>query len=278
MVCAGLALHFRALEIRHSKFKITAIPQMYNSRPSFFNNIPPVTKNLLIINMLIWAFMALLPAADRVLDKYFALYFFSSPAFQPYQLFTYMFLHGGFMHLFFNMFALLMFGRTIEYTMGSGRFLFYYISCGICAALVQMGIFALYINNLQGLMLPEQLSIVYEQGYGVLARGFNYSDPDMAALNAFINTPMVGASGAIYGVLLAFGFLYPNMPVYLFFIPVPIKSKWLIIGYFVLELLYGISGSADGVAHFAHLGGMIFGFLMLLYWKKKGVFRNHWFF
>ena len=83
MVCAGLAPHFRALEIRHSKFKITAIPQMYNSRPSFFNNIPPITKNLLIINILIWAFMALLPAADRVLDKYFALYFFSSPAFQP---------------------------------------------------------------------------------------------------------------------------------------------------------------------------------------------------
>ena len=272
---------------------------MYSSRPSFFSNIPPVTKNLLIINILIWAFMALIPAADRVLDKYFALYFFSSPAFQPYQLFTYMFLHGGFMHLFFNMFALLMFGRTIEYTMGSGRFLFYYISCGICAALVQMGIFALYIHNLQGIMTPDQLNVVYEQGYGVLARGYNYPPalegalklkaisyihaegypaPDMAALNAFVNTPMVGASGAIYGVLLAFGFLYPNMPVYLFFIPVPIKSKWLIIGYFVLELVYGISGSADGVAHFAHLGGMIFGFLMLLYWKKKGVFRNHWFF
>ena len=89
---------------------------------------------------------------------------------------------------------------------------------------------------------------------------------------------MLGASGAIYGVLLAFGFLFPNAPVYLFFIPIPIKAKWLIIGYFVLELVYGISDTASGVAHFAHLGGMIFGFLLLVYWKKKGVFSNHWFF
>lgn len=251
---------------------------MYNSTPSFFSNIPPVVKNLLLLNIIIWAFMALVPAADRVLDKYLALYYFTSPAFQPYQLFTYMFLHGGFMHLFFNMFALLMFGRTIELTMGSARFLFYYISCGICAALVQMGVFAIYIHNLEGIVPPDVVNQVLDQGWDLLQRGYNYSDPDCAALNAFVNTPMVGASGAIYGVLLAFGFLYPNLPVYIFFIPVPVKSKWLIIGYFVIELLYGISGSADGVAHFAHLGGMIFGFLLLLYWKKKGVFTNHWFF
>ncbi len=222
--------------------------------------------------------MTLLPSADHVLDKYLALYYFSSPAFHPFQLFTYMFLHGGFMHLFFNMFALLMFGRTIELTMGSSRFLFYYITCGICAALVQMGVFALYIDNLKGLLPPDVTAQVIEQGWDLLQRGYNYADPDCAALNAFINTPMVGASGAIYGVLLAFGFLLPNKPVYLLLVPVPIKSKWIIIGYFVLELVYGVSGSADGVAHFAHLGGMIFGFLLLLYWKKKGVFRNHWFF
>lgn len=222
--------------------------------------------------------MAIIPAADQVLNKYLALYYFSSPAFQPYQLFTYMFLHGNFMHLFFNMFALFIFGKTIEMAMGSARFLFYYVTCGICAALVQMGVFAIYIHNLEGLLPADVVQQVVEQGYGILQRGYNYTDPDCAALNAFINTPMVGASGAIYGVLLAFGFLFPNIPVYLFFIPVPIKSKWLIIGYFVIELLYGVSGSADGVAHFAHLGGMIFGFLILLYWRKKGIFNNHWFF
>ena len=188
-----------------------------------------------------------------------------------------MFLHGGFMHLFFNMFALFMFGRTIEMTMGSARFLFYYISCGICAALVQMGVFAIYIHNLESLLPAEAVKVVVEEGWGVLQSGYNYSDPDMGRLNAFINTPMVGASGAIYGVLLAFGFLFPNLPIYLYF-AIPVKAKWLIIGYFVLELVYGISGSADGVAHFAHLGGMIFGFVMLLYWKRKGVFNNHWFF
>ncbi len=251
---------------------------MYPSRQSFFQNIPPVVKNLLIINVLIWAFMALLPAAESFFDRNLALYYFYSPAFKPFQLFSYMFLHGGFMHLFFNMFALVMFGRTIEMTMGSARFLFYYITCGICAALVQMGVFAIYINNLEGILPAEAANEAINRGFDLIQNGYNFQDPDLARLNAFVNTPMVGASGAIYGVLLAFGFLFPNIPVYIFFIPVPIKAKWLIIGYFVLELLYGVSGSADGVAHFAHLGGMIFGFLLLRYWKKKGVFGNHWFF
>lgn len=222
--------------------------------------------------------MAFSPAIDRFMDHYLALYYFSSPAFNAVQLFTYMFLHGGFTHLFFNMFALFMFGRTIEMTMGSARFLFYYISCGIGAALVQMGVFALRIHYLEGLMPADVAQQVIEEGWQVIQNGYNYSNGTYAALNAYVNTPMVGASGAIYGVLLAFGFLFPNMPVYIFFIPVPVKAKWLVIGYAVIELLYGVGGSADGVAHFAHLGGMIFGFLLLLYWKKKGVFNNHWFF
>lgn len=222
--------------------------------------------------------MALSPVIDRFLDRHLALYYFTSPAFSPVQIFTYMFLHGGFTHLFFNMFALAMFGRTIEMVMGSARFLFFYITCGICAAFVQLGVFAIYIHSLTSILPTDVVSMVQTEGLNLLRQGYNYTDPDCAALNAFINTPMVGASGAIYGVLLAFGFLFPNMPVYIFFVPVPIKAKWIVIGYFVIELLYGITGSADGVAHFAHLGGMIFGFLLLVYWKKKGVFNNHWFF
>lgn len=222
--------------------------------------------------------MALMPAADKWFDSHLALYYFSSPAFRPFQLFTYMFLHGGFTHLFFNMFALFMFGRTIEMTMGSARFLFYYITCGICAALVQMGVFAVYIHNLEGLLPSDVAHQVVNEGWQLLQNGYNYSNPDYATLNAFVNTPMVGASGAIYGVLLAFGFLFPNLPIYMIFFPVPIKAKWIVSGYFVLELVYGVSGSADGVAHFAHIGGMIFGFLLLWYWRKKGVFNNHWFF
>ena len=117
------------------------------------------------------------------------------------------------------MFALLMFGRTIEMTMGSARFLFYYITCGICAALVQMGVFAIYINSLEGNFPPDIAYRAIHEGFDLIQSGYNYSDPDLAKLNAFVNTPMVGASGAIYGVLLAFGFLFPNLPVYLILVP-----------------------------------------------------------
>lgn len=253
---------------------------MYDTRSSFFSNIPPVVKNLLIINTLIFLLMALMPAADHWFNRYLALYYFTSPGFEPYQLLTYMFLHGNFMHLFFNMFALFMFGRTIEMSMGSARFLFYYLTCGICAALVQMGVFAIYVHHIEGLLQlpPDALEQIINDGFVHLQNHQNYTDPNVDALNAFVNMPMVGASGAIYGILLAFGFLFPNVGIYLFFVPVPIKAKWLVLGYFVIELIYGITGSADGVAHFAHLGGMIFGFLLLWYWKRKGVFNNGWFF
>ncbi len=244
---------------------------------SLFRNIPPVTKNLLLLNIFIYVLQMLIPGADRALDRWCALYYFTSPGFYPYQLFTYMFLHASFMHVFFNMFALWMFGRTIEYAMGSMRFLFFYLTCGIGAGLVQEGVFAFYINHLEGIMNPEAVQEVLTQGWYHLQNFQNYTNPDMGMLNSLVNSPMVGASGAIYGVLLAFGYLFPNQPIYLYFI-MPIKAKWLIIGYFVLELVYGVSGSADGVAHFAHLGGMIFGFLLLWYWKRKGVFNNHWFF
>lgn len=189
-----------------------------------------------------------------------------------------MFLHGGFTHLFFNMFALVMFGMTIERAMGSARFLFYYISVGIGAALIQMGVFALYIHHLEGLFDAETTREIITRGWELIQNNYNFTDPDAGALNQFVNTPMVGASGAIYGILLAFGFLFPNVPIYIFFIPVPVKAKWLVLGYFVIELLYGIGGHADGVAHFAHIGGMVFGLLLLIYWKRKGVFNNRWFF
>ncbi len=251
-------------------------------RNSFFSNMPQVTKNLLIINIIVWAFMAFIPAADHAITKNLALYYFTSPGFRPWQLFSYMFLHANFSHLFFNMFALLIFCATIERSMGSVRFLFYYLTCGLCAALVQEGIFAIYVQRYTDLMLnavsAEDLSTMLNRGWDAILSGRNYSMPELGALNAYVNTPLVGASGAVYGVLLAFGFLYPNQPVYLMFVPIPIKAKWLVMGYFVIEFVSGISTSADGVAHFAHLGGMVFGFLLLLYWKKKGVFNNRWFF
>lgn len=244
---------------------------------SFFTSLPPVTKNLLLINVLVWAVMALLPGADAAITRWCALYYFSSPGFYVYQLFTYMFLHGSFTHMFFNMFALFMFGRTIELVMGSQRFLFFYLSCGIFAGLIQEGVFAFYINHISGMLPPEAVQYVIDHGWGALQHGMNFTDPDMGKLNALINGPMVGASGAVYAILLAFGVLFPNQPIYLYFL-MPIKAKWFVLGYFLLELFSGIGSSADGIAHFAHVGGMISGFLLIHYWRRKGVFNNHWFF
>ena len=241
-------------------------------------NMPPVVKNLLILNVILWLAMSFVPVIDSRLMQWCALHYFTSPAFNVAQLVTYMFLHGGFMHLFFNMFALVMFGGIIERSMGSKRFLFYYLSCGIFAALVQMGAYAVALSHYTSMFSPEQLHEIIDQEWRHLSQGYQYSDPTLAKINALVNGPMVGASGAIYGVILAFGMLFPNQPIYLFFIPVPIKAKWMVLGYGILELTYGLGSATDNIAHFAHLGGMIAGVFLILYWKKKGVFNNHWFF
>lgn len=243
-----------------------------------FSNMPPVTKNLLIINVLIYGAMALIPAIDARLTNWCALHYFSSPGFNAAQLITYMFLHGGMTHLFFNMFALVMFGGIIERAMDSKRFLTYYLSCGIFAALVQMAVYAIALSKYSAMLSPEQYHYVIEEGWRLLQNNMTFIDPTCARINDLVNGPMVGASGAIYGVILAFGMLFPNQPIYLFFIPVPIKAKYLVIGYGVLELCLGLGSVADNIAHFAHLGGMIAGVILILYWKKKGVFNNRWFF
>lgn len=244
-----------------------------------FQNMPPVTKNLLILNVLFWGAMTLVPVLDVKLTQWCALHYFTSPGFNVAQLFTYMFLHSGFMHLFFNMFMLVMFGGIIERSMGSSRFLFYYISCGLFAALIQMGAYAVVLSKYYDMFTPEQMHEIIYKGWSYMKEGYTFTDPTFARINSLVNGPMVGASGAIYSVLLAFGMLYPNQPLYLMFIPVPIKAKWMVLGSGVIELLLGINNNAaDNVAHFAHLGGMIAGVMLILYWKKKGVFNNHWFF
>lgn len=243
--------------------------------------MPPVTKALITINLIVWLFMFVAPSSfDATMMHYCGLHYFSAPYFNPAQLFTYMFMHstGGLAHIFFNMFALFMFGMSIENALGGKRFLFYYVSCGIGAALMQEVVWALtWERTLIDALAPvtpgtlEQLraeiatAAAGGPGHEVIAQFLN---------NGFVT---IGASGAVYGILLAFGMIFPDRPIYLMFIPIPIKAKWMVIGYGVLELLIGLSearGATDGVAHFAHLGGMIFGFLMILYWKKKGLF-NH---
>lgn len=241
---------------------------------SFFSRIPTITKNLIIINFIVWlATMVLSSRTDFDLEKFGALHYFEASDFNPVQLITYMFMHADFTHFFFNMFALFMFGTTIERTLGQKRFLFYYISCGLGAAIIQEitwyftweSIFTMPLANQNGISFEEMSqTIAQAQAMGI----------DMPFLNQLLT---VGASGAVYGILLAFGMIFPNQPIYMMFIPIPIKAKYFVIGYGAIELLYGLSMANDGVAHFAHLGGMLFGLLMILYWKRKGIINGNYF-
>ena len=238
------------------------------------NNIPTVTKNLLAINVLM--FLALLVAEKQGVDlnSMFGLHLFASEGFQPYQLVTYMFMHASVTHLFFNMFALYMFGRTLEYMWGAKRFLVYYLVAGIGAALVQEAIgMVRYHEALDG-MSPLDVELVLSRGFDALREGKNFVNPQLAHLNVVLNSTTVGASGAIYAILLGFGMLFPEERMFVFPIPFPIKAKYLVMGYAVIELYLGVSGSADGVAHFAHLGGMLFGFILILFWRNKGKIRG----
>ena len=236
---------------------------MQDSR-GFLSAIPPVTKNLLAINIIMWvATWALGGRFD--FDRYLGLHYWEASHFNVAQFITYMFMHANFTHLFFNMFSLFMFGVILERALGAKRYLFYYISCGIGAALVQEAVWPLTWEN--------SLKLVDDNGFVVLqgAEALEYTlRHDMLGgfLNRFVT---IGASGAVFGLLLAFAMLFPNMPLYLFFIPIPIKAKWMVLGYGALELAFGVTGAASAVAHFAHLGGMIFGFFIIWYWKKKGV-------
>lgn len=190
---------------------------------------PPVVKNLIIINALVFMATALLPIGDRMME-YGALAL-GTPWFHTYQYITYMFLHSNFEHLFFNMFALWMFGRTLEWALGSQRFLTYYVICGVGAALIQYGVAYL-----------------------------------MGELPLFL----VGASGAVMGLLLAFGVMYPNATIMLLIPPIPMKAKWFVLIYALIELVLGWRGVGQ-VAHFAHVGGMVWGFLLLHYWRRRGI-------
>ncbi len=214
--------------------------------------IPPVTKNLLIITALCFFASVVAQRYGLDLNSILGLHFFKASDFNLYQLITYMFMHANFEHIFFNMFALWMFGRTLEQVWGGKRFLFFYIVCGVGAGLVQEAVqYIEYVTTLS--QYDRAITDV-----GVMPMG--------EYLN-LMNT--VGASGAIYGILLAFGMTFPNSQMFVFPIPFPIKAKWFVIGYALIELVLGVGASSDGIAHFAHLGGMIFALILILYWKKK---------
>ncbi len=238
-------------------------------RPGNFRHLPEVVKNLLIINGLFFLAAITLDGMGFDMYRFFGLHQFQSIEFMPHQLITHLFMHGNFTHLFFNMFALWMFGKVLENVWGGKKFLVYYMITGLGAAAIHLGVSQYEIMSLQAQISSNDLNTILNEGSNILAGGQNYTNPSMGKLNLLIHTPTVGASGAVFGVLLAFGMLFPNALLYIY-LAIPIKAKYFVILYGLLELYAGISNNpADNVAHFAHLGGMIFGFLLIKYWRKN---------
>jgi membrane associated rhomboid family serine protease len=202
------------------------------------------------------------------LNGILGLYFPKSESFKPVQILTHMFMHGGIWHLFFNMYALYIFGQVLENVWGPKRFLIYYMVCGLGAALVHESVIAFEYNKLMNAISPEQLQMVLDEGAAYLGAGKVFTDQAMQNLQLLLNTPTVGASGAIFGVLLAFGVLFPNTQLMLLFPPIPIKAKYFVLGYGAIELYLAFTQPGSNIAHAAHLGGMLFGFILIKYWQK----------
>ena len=211
-------------------------------------NIPTVTRYLLIANFVIYLLAAFLQRSGLDLNTIGGLHYIGASSFHWWQPVTYMFLHANLSHIFFNMFAVWMFGPMIENEFGPRRFSLYYLVCGLGAALVQETVWALMLSNMSA----------------------TYSAASLANYAYMLNT--IGASGAVFGILFAFGWLYPNVPMYILFIPIPVRARVFVIVYALIELFAGLGSvagfTADNVAHFAHLGGLLFGWLLILYWKK----------
>ncbi|MBK7440319.1 MAG: rhomboid family intramembrane serine protease [Chitinophagales bacterium] len=236
---------------------------MTQFQPTRFNFLPPVIKNLLILNGLV--FLATITFPD--LMQKFALYFPTSPDFQPYQIVTHMFTHADIGHIFFNMFSLWMFGSVLENFWGPKRFLTFYLITGLGAAFLHMGVNAYELYNAVGTLNP---SVIIN---GDTISSATYSQSQLREIVAAF-TPTVGASGAVFGIFVAYGMLFPNTLIYLYFL-FPIKAKYLMIVFIAIELYMGfINSPDDNIAHFAHLGGALFGFILVKYWSKD---RRHFY-
>lgn len=214
----------------------------YDNGNNFISQIPTVTKNLVAINILM--FIATL-VNENFMVANFAMFYPASPFFKPWQILTHMFMHGGFWHIFFNMYSLLMFGSILERSLGPKKYLIFYFVTGLGAVALHTGVEWLQAR----VFIANGIAQAYQQ---------------------LLVTPTLGASGAIYGVLIGFAMLYPQARLMLIFPPIPVKAKWLVIIFAAIELFSGINGIQDGVAHFAHLGGMLFGWLLIRWWRKQG--------
>ena len=241
-----------------------------------FLGLPPVVKNIIMINILmllaayaVQSVMGLsLGSENLYLNTKLGIYFPKSEQFMPIQILTHMFMHAGLWHIFFNMYALFIFGPILEHVWGPKRFLIFYMVCGLGAALTHESVIFIQYNHLVHSISPENVQAVISEGTAYFQQGKIFTDPDMQKLQISLNIPTVGASGAIFGVLLAFGVLFPNTQLMLLLPPIPIKAKYLVAGYGALELYLAISQPGSDIAHVAHLGGMLFGYILIRYWRK----------
>jgi membrane associated rhomboid family serine protease len=231
-----------------------------------FFGLPPVVKNIILLNVLM---LIIDYAAKSVfgidLTMVLGLYFPLSENFKPLQIVTHMFMHGGIWHLFFNMYALYIFGQVLENVWGPKRFFIFYIVCGLGAALTHETVIAFQYNHLVQSISPENMKIFLNNGTEFLNNGDMNSIQNLYNL---LHTPTVGASGAIFGVLLAFGMLFPNTQLMLLIPPIPIKAKYFVMIYGAIELYLALTQPGSNIAHAAHLGGMLFGYILIRYWRK----------
>lgn len=219
----------------------------YENRGGFLANVPTAVKNIIIINVLV---MVMTMLNENFMYEKFALFYPTSPFFHWWQPLTHMFMHGGFWHLFFNMYTLWIFGTVLERIWGTKKFLVFYFVTGLGAALIHTGV--------EWIQMQHWLGQAAEGSYAA-----------QVSIHTLKMTPTVGASGAIYGVLMGYAMLYPDSIMTLVFPPISLKAKWFVLIFAAIELLTGVTGTGGGIAHFAHLGGLIFGFLLIMYWKKK---------
>ena len=228
-------------------------------------NLPPIIKNLLIINVILFFAKWIFSQQGIVLEAYLGAFYFDSPFFKIWQPITYMFMHGSMAHIFFNMFALYSFGSILEVHWGAKRFINFYLITGLGALALQWGVQAFEVYQITGSAV-NNLDILTIN-----------SVADANTFRSFYPGPMVGASGAIFGLLVAFGMLYPNVELFIMFIPVPVKAKYIIPVYIVIELFLGLGRfEGDSIAHFAHLGGALIGFILVKLWRNKNTYYDYY--
>lgn len=242
---------------------------MQHYRSSDHSAIPPMVKNLLIINGLLFLAKAVLGGRGIDLDQILGLFHPMSESFRPWQILTHMFMHADIGHLFGNMLGLFFFGRMLEMRWGGQRFLFFYLITGFAATVLHFGVIHFQVMDLMNQLSPEAIAMAKEKGLALYYSGQFANQPNLVQLAIYLNVPSIGASGAIFGILGACYVLFPNTILYLIFPPIPLKLKYAVTFYAIYELYSGIANiPGDNIAHYAHLGGLAAGFLIVKYWNK----------